>query len=221
MTVGVKICGIMTPHHARAAVQARADYLGLVFAPSRRRVDIATAQAIVTAARAEAAAQHITIAVVGVFVNEPPAVTDEIAQTVGLDFVQLSGHESASHARMTHTPLIKAIRFDAHPSEVEWLEQTHSPTPLLIDAHVAGSFGGAGVTGDWQRAAALARQRPVWLAGGLTPDNVAEAVERVQPLVVDVSSGVESDGVKDIAKMDAFVRAAKQASILSDTAVDR
>lgn len=219
MTVAVKICGVMLPEHARAAVRYGADYLGLVFAPSRRRVSIADAQAIAQAARAEAAAQQSTIKLVGVFVNEPADALNTIAADVGLDFVQLSGHETIAAATTIERPVIKAIRFDDHPGEVAWLAQQADPTPLLVDAHVAGSFGGAGVTGDWQRAAALARKRTVWLAGGLTPANVAEAVAVVQPQVVDVSSGVETDGSKDLAKIEAFIRAVKHARVAVDAGV--
>ena len=95
------------------------------------------------------------------------------------------------------------MRFDGDQGEAAWIAQRRHP--LLVDAHVPGSFGGAGVTGDWMQAAALARSAEVWLAGGLTPDNVANAVAQVRPAVVDVSSGVETDGVKDANKIRAFI----------------
>ena len=214
MAVDVKICGIMTPEHGCAAVAAGADLIGLVFAPSRRRVSVAQAQTIVEVLRSTAARLSATIGVVGVFVNEQPDTINQIAEVVGLDWDQFSGHEELRSAAAIDKPLVKAIRFDQHPSEAAWLAQPDTATahgfPLLVDANVAGSFGGAGVTGDWQRAADLARRWPVWLAGGLTPENVAAAIRRVQPRVVDVSSGVETDGVKDVAKIEAFIQAVKQ-----------
>lgn len=204
MSVAVKICGIMTPEHARVAVMGGADYLGLVFAPSRRQIDVQRAGEIAAAARSTG-----PISLVGVFVNQTPDRIREIAEAVGLDLTQLSGHESLADADSIGVPLLKAIRFDGHASEQAWLDQADQP--LLIDAHVTGSFGGAGIVGDWERAAALARRRAIWLAGGLTPDNVADAVRAVQPLVVDVSSGVERDGIKDAEKITAFIRRAKSA----------
>lgn len=210
MIVQVKICGILTPEHARAAVGSGADYLGLVFAPSRRQVTLAAARNIVAAAREAAAARNSAIDIVGVFVNEAPATINAIAADVGLDWVQLSGHEAAEIRAAIKRPVIKAIRFDDHLSERAWLDPTITAS-LLVDAHVTGSFGGAGVIGDWKRAAELARTRTVWLAGGLTPANAADAVKNVQPRVVDVSSGVETAGVKDEAKIAAFIHAAKHA----------
>ncbi len=199
----VKICGIMTPEHARVAVQAGARYIGLVFAPSRRRVSVEHAREIIAALRS-ANNQHGThVEAVGVFVHADADEINRIAAEVGLDHAQLSGRELFVDGESIVVPIIKAVRFDGDESEVAWLAQRRHP--LLADAHVLGSFGGAGVAGDWTQAAALARTAEVWLAGGLTPDNVAAAVAQVQPAVVDVSSGVETDGVKDAEKITAFV----------------
>jgi phosphoribosylanthranilate isomerase len=210
MTVAVKICGLMTPEHARAAVEAGARYIGLVFAPSRRRVTREQARSIAAAAREAASIRGTPVGVVGVFVNEQPDVINQIAADVGLDYAQLSGHEPLSAIDGIDLPVVKVVRFDDHPSEAAWIDQAEALSDrvyrLLVDANVSGSFGGAGVTGDWQRAAQLARRRPTALAGGLTPENVAEAIKRVRPVLVDVSSGVETDGVKDIAKIRSFIR---------------
>jgi phosphoribosylanthranilate isomerase len=214
MTVNIKICGIMTPEHGRAAVAAGADFIGLVFAPSRRRIDIPQAREIAETVRAAAAEAGRSVGIVGVFVNEQPDTINRIVAEVGLDWAQLSGHEHVTLVAALTAPVIKVIRFDQHPSEADWLAQSGDSgpvTPLLVDAHVAGSFGGAGVTGDWEQAAALASRRAVWLAGGLTPENVALAVQRVQPQSVDVSSGVETHGAKDVAKIQAFIHMAKHA----------
>ena len=221
--VKVKICGVRTPEHAVAGVELGADLIGIILAPSRRQVQPAAAQAIAAAAHAAAARRGRTVGVVGVFVNAEPATINELVARIGLDWVQLSGHEPTAAAALIGAPVVKAVRFDAHPSEADWLGQPQLEgarrAPLLVDAHVAGSFGGAGVTGDWTAAAELARRRPVWLAGGLTPGNVADAIQAVSPAVVDVSSGVETDGVKDIEKIEAFIRAA-QAAPQTDNAPD-
>ena len=209
MVVDVKICGIMTPEHARAAVAAGANFIGLVLAPSRRRVSVAQACELAAAVREAAAAHGASVGLVGVFVNEQPDTINQIVAEVGLNWVQLSGHETTADAAAINAPVIKAVRFDNHPSEAGWLAQSERVDPLLIDAHVAGSFGGAGITGDWDRAAWLARRRPTWLAGGLTPENIVAALQRVQPRVVDVSSGVETGGTKDVAKIQAFIQAVK------------
>jgi phosphoribosylanthranilate isomerase len=216
MAVDVKICGIMTPEHARAAVVAGADLIGLVFASSRRRISVEQARTIAAAAREAATECGSTVGLVGVFVDEQPEQINAIVVEVGLDWVQLSGHEDVATIDAINAPVIKAIRFDAHPSEAGWLAQsaeTGRVDPLLIDANVSGSFGGAGVTGDWEQAAALARRRPTWLAGGLTPENITAAIERVQPQAVDVSSGVETGGVKDVAKIQVFIQNAKRAQL--------
>lgn len=205
----VKICGIMTPEHARTAVEAGAHYIGLVFAPSRRQVTLDQARRIVAALRDANSTYGTQTESVGVFVNATADEINAIAADVGLDRVQLSGHEPAALAGSINAPVIKAVRFDHDASEDEWLAYPHHP--LLIDAHVPGSFGGAGITGDWHRAADLARHAEVWLAGGLTPHNVAVAIQQVQPAVVDVSSGVETDGVKDAEKIRTFIAVARSA----------
>lgn len=209
----VKICGIMTPEHACVAVQAGARYIGLVFAPSRRRVSIEQACAIVGALHAANKQHGAHTQSVGVFVNAPADEINTIALEVGLDRAQLSGYEQIADAGSIRVPVIKAVRLSNHASEAAWIMQR--TYPLLVDAHVPNSFGGAGVTSDWQRAAALARQAEVWLAGGLTPENIADAVAQVHPAVVDVSSGVETGGAKDSTKIRAFVAAAKHGHRLS------
>jgi len=211
LSVTVKICGLRTPQDALVACEAGADMIGLMFAPSRRQVDIGTAREIVDALRASRAGRDV--AVVGVFVDEQPAAIAAIAAATGLDWIQMSGHEATEATADVPLPVLKALRFDGDPSEEAWLAQPVGcdAAPLLVDAHVAGSYGGAGVLGDWQRAAELAARRPVLLAGGLTVDNVAAAIAAVRPWGVDVSSGVETDGIKDHAKIEAFVQAAKAA----------
>jgi|YNPMSStandDraft_1061717.scaffolds.fasta_scaffold01235_9 phosphoribosylanthranilate isomerase len=210
--INVKICGVRTCDHALTAVDAGADMIGLVFAPSRRRIDPADAAVIAEAVRAAADDRRRLVSLIGVFVNEDVTRIREIAALCSLDGIQLSGDEPVAYATdLAPFLVIKAIRFDNSAHERDWLNEEWAHVRLLVDAHVPGSYGGAGVVADWDRAADLARQRPLLLAGGLTPENVAAAIQRVRPWGVDVSSGVESNGVKDHQKIRAFVAAARAA----------
>lgn len=213
--ITIKICGVRMQEHAVTAVDAGADMIGLVFAPSRRQITVADATAIADAVRGVAGDRGRTVALIGVFVNEEVARIREIAQSCGLDGVQLSGDEPLSYVTaLAPLRIIKAIRFTGTAHERAWLmyNHSHSHVQLLVDAHVPGSYGGAGVVADWERAAELARQRPLILAGGLTSENVADAVTIVRPWGVDVSSGVETGGVKDHTKIRAFIAAARAAA---------
>jgi phosphoribosylanthranilate isomerase len=204
----VKICGLRTIEHALAAADAGADMLGLNFARSRRHVSPEQAAAIAEAIRA--APHDHQVSIVGLFVNESPEHMLAIARQCGLDAIQLSGDETSDIVgQLPGIALLKAIRLDGAPSEAGWLNTTTPSVRLLVDAHVPGSYGGAGVLADWDGAARLARQRPIMLAGGLTSENVDAAIRQVQPWGVDVSSGVETSGIKDIAKIRAFVAAAR------------
>jgi phosphoribosylanthranilate isomerase len=204
----VKICGIRETEHARAAAAAGAKMIGFIFAPARRQVELDTATAIIGALHTE---EHPPAAT-GVFVN---ATATEIAETVrrcGLDAVQLSGDEEVGLVAQlpAHVQVLKVVRLAGAPHEDAWLAWHAEPrVRLLVDAHTPGSYGGAGVVANWERAAELARERPILLAGGLTPENVAEAIRVVRPWGVDVSSGVETDGVKESAKIRAFLAAAR------------
>lgn len=203
----VKICGLRSTDHALAAINAGADMLGFIFAPSRRQVSADQVTPIALAARTAAQRQ---VWLVGVFVNETIANIRATVARCNLDAVQLSGDEPLDYAAaLAPLTIIKAIRFDGSATEQAWVNSSGLDTRLLVDAHVPGSYGGAGVIADWTRAAELARRHMVLLAGGLTPANVAEAIAQVQPWGVDVSSGVETDGVKDIHKIHAFVAAAR------------
>lgn len=185
----IKICGLRTIDRALAAATAGADLIGLVFAPSRRRVTVAEAQAIAAAVRTLPPPRPL---IVGLFVNEPAHVIAEIARTVGLEAIQLSGDEPADFSIPIELPLIKAIRMTGDPTEEAWLARIAATKPAtgnrlptmtaLVDAHIAGVYGGTGQQADWQRAAHLARRVPTLLAGGLTPANVAQAIAVVNPL---------------------------------------
>jgi phosphoribosylanthranilate isomerase len=206
MTV-VKICGLRTIEHALVAAEAGADLLGFILAPARRRVTPAEVAAIGAAVRATPGGRRVGL--VGVFVNETPAQMTALADTCGLDALQLSGDEDEHmlNELPSSRTIIKAIRLTGAEDELRW--QGARAARLLVDAHVPGVYGGAGVVADWGRAARLAGEREIMLAGGLTPDNIAEAIERVRPWGVDVSSGVETDGAKDSAKIRAFIAAVR------------
>jgi phosphoribosylanthranilate isomerase len=212
----VKICGLREPAHARAAVRAGADLLGFVFAPARRQVTAAVVRACVEAARDEAGSRPILA--VGVFVDASPAEMNAIVAEADLDLLQLHGEEAPETLASLDRPAIRALRLppgtplaEAEERIARSLDAAVAPIAFLLDGFSARTAGGEGVRADWSVAAALARRYPLLLAGGLDPGNVAAAVATARPLGVDVSSGVESDGVKDGAKIAAFVAAAKRA----------
>lgn len=205
MSVRVKICGLTRPPDVAAAVAAGADALGFMFyAPSPRHVAIAAAADLCRPVPAR-------VERVGVFVDAPEDFIREAAVRCGLTLLQLHGGEAPEFCARLPLPVVRAFRMRG-PETLEELDRF--PTAgWLLDSYTPGRHGGTGATFNWDLAArAVARGRPVWLAGGLTPDNVAEAVRRVRPFAVDVSSGVESaPGVKDPARIAAFIAAAKGA----------
>ena len=207
----IKICGLRTVEHARAAVEAGADLLGFIFVPARRQVNPAEVAQIGRAVRA-ATPPNRKLTLVGVFVNEAPKRMRDVAHECDLDAIQLSGDEPIAVAeQLPNLAIIKAIRFHATAAEQGWLHSDAPNVRLLVDAHVPGMYGGAGVVADWEQSQLLGRYHPILLAGGLTPANVGAAIERVRPWGVDVSSGVETEGIKDIAKINAFVAAVRAA----------
>jgi phosphoribosylanthranilate isomerase len=190
----VKVCGITRVEDAEAAVAAGARALGLVFWPrSPRFIDPYRARAIVATLPA-------FVTAVGVFVDQPSEYVRGVASLVRLGAVQLHGHEDPAYAADLGLPIIKAVAAGA-PGLRVW----PGATTMLIDALDGERRGGTGRTVDWTAAAATARERRSLLAGGLTPENVADAVAAVRPFGVDVSSGVErAPGVKDHAKVQRF-----------------
>lgn len=208
----VKICGIREAEHARVAVEAGADLLGLVFyPPSPRHVTVDKARAVRDAVREIDLGGRVRL--VGLFVNETAEHMNAVAGETGLDIIQLSGDEPASIVAELDRPAIAAMRVDSSgrlDEEGRFRElQSSNPLAIMIDAHVTGMYGGTGTVADWFVAADFARRYPVILAGGLRPETAAEAIRRVKPFAIDVSSGVETDGIKDPAKIRAFVAAAK------------
>ena len=208
----VKICGITTLDDALAAVEAGADMLGFNFYPPSPRCTEPAACALMVAALG---ARGAATTMIGVFVNMPPDRVAAILDECGLALAQLSGDEPPSDLAMLGERAFKGIRpkdaADAMALTARYVVRA-APPSLLVDASAgAGQFGGTGQVGDWDAAAAVAAAYPILLAGGLRPENVAAAVAAVQPWGVDVASGVESiPGRKDAAKMQAFVRAARE-----------
>lgn len=212
----VKICGISDPHHALVALDAGADFIGLVFATSSRRVTLDQAKTIVEVVRLADPDKKMRI--VGLFVNETAAAMNHIAETVGLDMIQLSGDEPAQIVFKIPYPTLGSIRIkrgdwkQAGLRLRDWMLVT--PTAVHVDSHVPGIYGGTGAVGDWQIAAQIAGHYRTFLAGGLTGANVVQAIETVKPFAVDVSTGVETDGKKDVAKIRAFIKKAKATSFV-------
>lgn len=218
--IRVKICGLREVSHALAAVEAGADLIGLVFAPSWRRVGLAEAQEIAHAVRKRSPSTEV----VGVFVNAPLADVDRIAASCPLDRLQLSGDEPPGYALRLERPVIKAFHGRdvgrVHRDVQTWAEVLSGKDFLpLLDSRTPGGYGGTGVVFDWELARLVARSFSVILAGGLTPENVGRAVELVSPWGVDVSSGVEIDGVKSPARIRAFIEAARDADVRARRAV--
>lgn len=200
----VKICGITRTEDALAAARAGADAIGLVFDPASARL-IAPA-----AAREIRRALPPFVTMVGLFVDPSSERVREVLGAVPLDLLQFHGSETPEFCRSFHRPYIKAIRMrpeaDCHAEECRYVDAAG----MLLDTYSPVAAGGTGERFDWARVPEnLAK--PVILAGGLDPSNVAEAVRRVRPYAVDVSSGVEqSKGIKDPARIAAFLRAVAQ-----------
>jgi len=219
----VKICGLREPDHARAAVAAGADLLGFIFAPARRQVTAEIARMCIEAARAEAGGRPVLT--VGVFVDASIGAMNATASEAGLDLLQLHGDEPPSQLSRLDRPAIKALRSPAGTTvaavEAEIARYRTAivhPVAWLIDGFREGASGGEGIRADWALGAALTKVGPMLLAGGLDASNVAEAIAAVHPIGVDVSSGVETDGRKDAAKIAAFVSAAKRALVSAEVA---
>lgn len=196
----VKICGFTEPNNARDAALAGVDAIGLVFYDkSPRNVDIHSAQKII-----EALPPFINR--VGLFVNANPSFIDEILCEVPLDTLQFHGDESVLDCAQYQMPFIKSLRVKPDTNVKEIAENFSSASALLLDSFSPSSYGGTGESFDWSLAC-VRISLPIILAGGLTVDNVADAIKQVNPYAVDASSGVESaPGVKDIDKIEAFIR---------------
>ena len=196
----VKICGITRPEHANAAAHAGADAIGLMFyEPSPRFVTIAQARMICSALPP-------MVSVVGVFVNPAPRDVAAVVDAVPVDLLQFHGDESPELCAAAARPYVKAVRVRERADILEASERYTDARALLLDTHHDALWGGTGTRFDW-RVVPRDIEHPVVLAGGLTPENVVEAIRRVRPFAVDVSGGVErAPGDKDPERMDRFMK---------------
>ena len=242
----VKICGLRDAATALETAKAGADFIGLMFAESRRRVTPQECYDIVEAIKAgrsqgreasfdgpargevsarswfgawadaiEQSAARWRPLLVGVFAGMTADEVNDIADAAGLDMVQLSGDEDDDFVRRVERPVIRAVHVHEGMTaeDVEDRFSPGTPAGLLLDTGSKVALGGTGESFDWSLAAELSPRTPFLLAGGLSPENVAEAITTIEPWAVDVSSGVETGGVKDIEKIRAFIRAAKGARV--------
>ena len=215
----IKLCGLMTEADILTANELMPDYIGFVFAPKSRRY-VAPGQAEKLKGLLDP-----PIRAVGVFVNEAPERIAELLEKEIIDIAQLHGSETPEYVRvlraLTDRPLIQAFRVDTVTDspifQAAALMDPPANSPLSSAAESSAAdyilldsgSGGTGETFDWERIRHI--RRPYFLAGGLTPDNISEAVQKLHPYAVDVSSGIETDGRKDRDKMIKFVHAVREA----------
>ncbi len=209
----IKICGITQADQAFAAAEEGADFIGLVFASSRRRVTVEQAAEITAALRKLKNKPEVA----GVFVNLPAEEVNHTASACGLDRVQLSGDETREYCRQIRLPLIRTLPVSAGstPESLVAKMQVYAALPaekitFLLDTQIRGLYGGTGQTFDLRLAQEIAASYPVMIAGGLNCENIGRVVKEVKPWGVDVSSGVETEGKKDIRKIKEFIRRVRE-----------
>jgi len=210
----VKICGLSETQHVLAAAESGADFIGLVFAPSPRQVSIKKALQLIEAVC------HLRLrpAVVGVFVNSTADDVNRIADYCHLDRVQLSGDETWEYCRQIERPIIKVVHILKSSTSSQIISEItmgHRLLPkhnliCLLDSKVGPKYGGTGRTFKRKLAGEITARFPVLIAGGLTPKSVGRLVKQIQPWGVDVSSGVETEGRKDTAKIISFIQAVRK-----------
>jgi phosphoribosylanthranilate isomerase len=201
----LKVCGMTRLEDAELAADLGADAVGFVFWPkSPRMVTVETAVRMAEVLEGR-------VLRVGVFVGASLGHVTDYVQRVGLDAIQLHGDEAVDDFKTVPGRIIRAVSLADERDVVAAANLPPDVTPL-VDRYDRNRRGGTGQKANWDLAGALAAKRPIWLAGGLTDDNVAEAIRKVKPAGVDVSSGVESaPGVKDRARLEAFITAVRAA----------
>ncbi len=203
----IKVCGITRPEDAIAAVDAGADAIGVVLAPSPRQVSIERAAEI-------AATVGPFVSVVGVFVNAPEDFVAEATERIGLSYLQFHGDESPERCASAPAQVIRALRVGTE-FDVDTVESVREHVvAILLDTYDSQIAGGTGTKFDWQAVPVLPGRIPFILAGGLTPHNVGAGIAALRPYAVDVSSGVEAaHGIKDHDAMRAFCAAVRAADM--------
>lgn len=198
----IKFCGIRRAEDVGFCNVLRPDYMGMILSDGFRRTVTADQAAVLVQQK------HTDIQAVGVFVNETPEDIAKIAKKASLEVIQLHGDEDAEIIRAvrakTGLPVWKAVRVQSE-AEIRAAEQL-SADMLILEGYTPEQVGGTGVTANWPLLAHAKPQQPFFLAGGLRPENLREAVKIVQPIGVDLSSGIETDGVKDFEKMKEIVK---------------
>ena len=200
--VRIKICGLTRVEDVSSAVEAGADAVGFVFTESPRRISAECARELVN---------YVPSGVlrVGLFLNQDRSEITRVVNSVSLDVLQFHGSETERECNAYDLPWLKAVAMENSESARQAERDFPNAMGLLLDSHKTGKRGGSGKVFDWSFSRPLSK--PVWLAGGLNPENVAEAVRIVNPYAVDVSSGVEeSPGIKDKARIKAFVNAVRE-----------
>jgi phosphoribosylanthranilate isomerase len=197
--IEIKICGMTNRDDIMDALELGADYVGFVlYDKSPRGISAREMRLILDSI-------DVPLKAVGVFVNESRRNVETVADDCGLHAVQLNGDEQAGDFVDLAVPVWRVVRLRGQECSPD--PATFRAARYVVDAAVPGMYGGTGVTADWEAAEKLAAGRPVMLAGGLTPDNVAEAVRAVKPTGVDAASGVEAEpGRKDMDKVREFIR---------------
>jgi phosphoribosylanthranilate isomerase len=212
----VKICGIKNEEQAIGAANAGADFIGMVFTTSPRQITPAQANKIYATLKAN---KTDIPEIVGVFVNTPVYVVNRIAEFCHLDYVQLSGDENMDYCRQLTPPVFKVIKIKIQHKPEQICQDLAAWSKIfsdkkhvfLLDTYDKERYGGTGRPMDWDIAKPIAEKFNLIIAGGLNLKNVTEVISKVKPWGVDVSSGVEKDGEKDIKKIKAFIKAVRNA----------
>jgi len=216
----LKICGIRDISHAVTAADGGADYLGFNFVPGvRRRLEEDHARDMISQFRS--LQRPNTPKLVGLFADQPVDEVNRILNECDLDVAQLCGSETPDYWQKVERPVIRQLKVSGIGPVNQVIEQVCQAVEqvvslghnCMLDRYVEGEKGGTGHAFDWDIARGVAQRHPFILAGGLTPSSVSEAIQKVHPWGVDVSSGVETDGVKDLEKITTFCQAVRQASI--------
>jgi phosphoribosylanthranilate isomerase len=212
----IKICGLTESRHVKTAAMLQVDFVGFVFAESKRRITPERAAELIAGAK-----EHdLHPAAVGVFVNEPADYINRIARQCNLDWIQLSGDEPWDFCAAVDLPVIRVLHItpdktaDDIAGSIEHVYKLYDRNRLIIllDSKIEGCYGGTGSTFDWNLLQTISAGYPVMVAGGLNPGNIGTLVKQFHPWGVDVSSGVEINGNKDSNLIREFINSVRLSS---------